>query len=34
VADAVRGLDQNSCSRFFQEFTAAGGELTTVRQIT
>jgi len=34
VADGVRGLDQNSCSRFFQEFTAAGGELTTVRQIT
>jgi len=34
VTDAVRGLDQNSCSRFFQEFTTAGGELTTVRQIT
>jgi nicotinamidase-related amidase len=34
VTDAVRSLDDTKCAQFLQEFTAAGGELTTVRQIT
>ncbi len=34
VTDAVRGLDDTRCAQFLQEFAAAGGELTTVRQIT
>jgi nicotinamidase/pyrazinamidase len=34
VTDAVRSLDDTKCAQFLQEFAAAGGELTTVRQIT
>lgn len=34
VTDAVRSLDDTKCALFLQEFAAAGGELTTVRQIT
>ncbi|MBZ5635261.1 MAG: cysteine hydrolase [Acidobacteriia bacterium] len=34
VTDAVRSLDDAKCSQFFQEFAAAGGETTTVQQVT
>jgi len=34
VTDAVRSLDDANCAQFYREFAAAGGELTTVRQIT
>ncbi|MBZ5672917.1 MAG: cysteine hydrolase [Acidobacteriia bacterium] len=34
VTDAVRSLDDTKCAQFFQEFAAAGGELTTVQQVT
>lgn len=33
VTDAVRGLDDVKCTRFFLEFAAAGGRLTTVQQL-
>ncbi len=33
VTDAVRSLDDIKCAQFFQDFAAAGGELTTVQQI-
>jgi len=32
VTDAVRSLDDAKCTRFYQEFEAAGGKLTTVPQ--
>lgn len=31
VTDAVRSLDDAKCAQFFQEFAAAGGQLTTVQ---
>jgi nicotinamidase/pyrazinamidase len=34
VTDAVRSLDNVKCSRFLQEFTAAGGTLATTIDIT
>jgi nicotinamidase/pyrazinamidase len=34
VTDAVRSLDGTNCTQFLQEFSAAGGEQTTVHQIT
>ena len=30
VTDAVRSLDETRCAQFLQEFTSAGGTLTTV----
>jgi len=34
VTDAVRSLDDAKCAQFLQEFAAAGGERTTVQQVT
>jgi nicotinamidase/pyrazinamidase len=34
VTDAVRSLDDAKCAQFLQEFAAAGGEITTVQQMT
>ena len=34
VTDAVRSLDDAKCAQFLQEFAAAGGEITTVQQVT
>jgi nicotinamidase/pyrazinamidase len=34
VTDAVRSLDDAKCAQFFQEFAAAGGQLTTTELIT
>jgi nicotinamidase/pyrazinamidase len=33
VTDAVRSLDDAKCTRFYQEFVAAGGKLTTAQQL-
>ena len=33
VTDAVRSLDDAKCTRFYEEFAAAGGKLTTVQQL-
>jgi nicotinamidase/pyrazinamidase len=33
VTDAVRSLDDDKCSRFFREFAAEGGLLTTAQQL-
>lgn len=34
VTDAVRSLDDTKCTPFLQDFAAAGGEITTVQQMT
>lgn len=34
VTDAVRSLDDTKCTQFLQDFTAAGGEITTVQRTT
>lgn len=34
VTDAVRSLDDANCAQFLNDFAAAGGQLTNVRQVT